>query len=94
MTRDEAINLLQVMLLDEREAPKFRPESFVALLRPALLERDVSHRLATARRRKAPLFIPPEPQAGQSPPVGSHSGRGSEIAVVARLRRLSSGLTH
>jgi hypothetical protein len=58
MTRDEAIDLLQVMLLDETDAPKFRPESFVSLFRPALLERDVAERLAAARHRRF-RFHPP-----------------------------------
>ena len=59
MTRDQAIDLLQVMLLDESEPPKLRPESFVARLRPALLDPRASAALRAARGRKLPVVIPP-----------------------------------
>jgi hypothetical protein len=41
MTHDQAIDLLQVMLLDETEPRKIGPASFAATLRPAFLERNV-----------------------------------------------------
>jgi hypothetical protein len=59
MTRDQAIDLLQVMLLDEREPPKLRPESLAARFRPALLDPNASAALRAARLRKQPIVIPP-----------------------------------
>ena len=67
MTREQAINLLQVMLLDERRPPKLCPESFAARLRPALLEREIARKTVESRA----VRVVSQYQPGSGPGLGA-----------------------